>query len=340
VRGSSFVPTATLLAVVLLVSGAQAEPKVSIQYDSEERLEAAERLYSELASEGYAVEIDTGSAASPCDSSGARPPSVPHDSTAWIRLTSDPARPDTVLASICYLGALPFLQQATSSAPSSDARTLAVATAEALNGLRSKMPLTVESAPPPRALEAPSSATEPTPSARGPVNSLVLGMALALNLPDYPAMPGASLRAALGARVNASLVVEAFVPTRGAELSGAGVTATVRTAWLRVGPRIGGELGDFELWGAVLAGPAVTWATAIAQAPRIGTADVSLGVLLSAAGALEYPRKNPVFASLSASASALLPQLRLRLGDDSRRPRGAWPVDASVGVGARWGGDD
>jgi hypothetical protein len=105
-----------------------------------------------------------------------------------------------------------------------------------------------------------------------------------------------------------------------------------------VGPRFGWALGDFELSAAALAGPAVTWATGEARAPRVGTTDVTTGAVLSLATSLEYPRNAAVFACVSASASALLPAVEVDLGDGPPAPRGAFPLEASIGFGARWGG--
>ncbi len=339
-RSSLTAFAATLVAASFVSRPARAEVHVSIQYDSEERLEAARRLFSELATEGYVVEMAPSAVASPCEATGARVPSVPRDTNAWVRLSADPSGADAVVASICYLGALPFLQQASSSAPRSDPDQLAVATAEALNGLRAKLPPIVGETPAPERQEAPPSPAEPPASPSAPVNGVGLGVAIWQNLPDYPVSPGVLFRATLGASARVSLSVEAFAPTRGAELADAEVTATVRTAWLRVGPRLGWKLGDLELFGALLAGPALTWATATARPPRVGTADVSPGALLSISAALEYPSRSPIFASASASASALLPGLRLHLADGSPAPSGSWPIDAAVGVGARFGGED
>jgi hypothetical protein len=169
------------------------------------------------------------------------------------------------------------------------------------------------------------------------VNDVALGPAILFAFPDYPATPGVVLRATLGVASWAALTFDTFVPTRGAELASAQVTATVRTAWLRAGPRIGGELGDFDLSGALLVGPALTWAEAVARAPRIGTADVSPGAMVSLAGFVEYPRRTALFASLAASASVLLPGSRVSLGASVPAPRGSFPVEASLGLGLRWG---
>jgi hypothetical protein len=146
------------------------------------------------------------------------------------------------------------------------------------------------------------------------------------------------LRGNLGITAAVALVLDGVLPTSGAELASAQMTATVRTGWFRVGPRLGWPLGDFELSGALLAGAAVTWATAVAVPPRIGTADVAAGALLSLGAAVEYPRRSRVFASASASASALLPGLRLNLGDGAA-PYGGWPLEAALALGIRWGGE-
>jgi hypothetical protein len=327
----------TLLATVAIVSPARAQVRVSIQYDSEQRVDLAHRLVSELESEGYAVEITPEAGSSPCEANGAQR-LVAGETRAWIRLSAAPAGGDTAVASICYLGSLPLLQHASASAPGSDPRQLAVVTAEALNGLRSRVSPAVGDSP------APAEQREPSPSTpaaqRGSAqleNSMALGAVLFGNAPDYPVAPGVAVRANVGLSSSFALVIDGLLPTSGAELASAQVTATVRTAWLRLGPRYGWALGDFELSGALLAGAAITWATAVAVPPRIGTADVSAGALFSLAAALEYPNRSPVFASASASASAVLPGLRLNLGDGTA-PRGAWPLEAAIALGARWGG--
>ncbi len=327
----------TLLGTLGAAGRARAEVPVSIQYDSEQRVDLARRLRSELESEGYAVEIAAEAGPSPCEPNGAQP-IVSGDTRAWIRISAGPAGGDTAVASICYLGTLPFLQRASTSAPGSDPRQLAVVTAEALNGLRSKVsPAVGDSALPPRREVPPSAAIEPV-RATAVVNSMALGVGFLVNAPDYPASPALVLRANLGLTSSAGLVIDALLPTTGAELASAQVTATVRTAWLRMGPRLDFAAGDFELAGALLAGAAVSWATGVALPPRVGTADVSAGALFSLAAALEYPAHSPVFASVSASASALLPGLRLNLGDGAA-PRGSWPLEAAIAVGARWGGE-
>lgn len=328
---------AALLFTTLLAERTVAETRVSIRYDSEQRLDVARRLLSELESEGYAVEIRPGAESSPCEANEAESIAVARDAHVWISLGISPASDDTTVASICYLGSLPLMQQATASAPRADPGQLAVATAEALNGLRSKLPpVTAEAA----AVTQPET---PAPAAVLPLrpsslrNSVAVGVAVMFNAPDHPAVPAIVLQNNLGWNSTVGLEIDALLPTTGAELASPQVTATVRTAWLRVGPRVGWQSGDFNLSGALLAGPALTWATAVARAPRLGTAAAAAGAVLSVGAAAEYPAHSPVFARLSGSASALVPNLRLKLGDGYSPPRGAWPVDAAIALGVRWG---
>jgi hypothetical protein len=331
---------AKFLALLSTTSPLLAEVTVSIQYGSEERLELAQRVASELSAEGYAVEIHSEPVASPCDPNGSRLAGVTPGTKAWIRLSASPSGDDAVVASICYLGALPFLQQASPSAPRSDPRRLALATAEALNGLRSKLPPLVGD--PDGAAKHEDPPNEPrrrrdTFSSDRLTNSVVFGTALVSNLPDFPVAPGVEARATLGLAPSLGIAIDAFFPTSGRELSSSEVTATLRTTWLRAGPRLRWLLGDFDFSGAVLAGPAVTWATAVARAPRVGSADVSTGAILSLAAFVEYPRKTAVFACASTSASTLLPGARVNLGNGQASPRGSFPIEASIGFGVRWG---
>lgn len=326
----------TLLALLVTEGRARAEVRVSIQSDSEERIELTRRLVSELESEGYAVDVTTVRSQSPCDAKGTDA-IVTGDSRAWIRIGAATDGSEQAIVSICYLGSLPFLQQASASAPASDPRQLAVVTAEALNGLRSKVsPSRAQSAGPARE-SAPSLRPEP-PLAPRLMNSVALGAGVLGNAPHYPAAPVVMLRGNLGITSALALVFDGVLPTSGAELRSASMTATVRTGWLRVGPRFAWTVGAFDVSGALLAGAAVTWATAVAVPPRIGTADVAAGALFSLGAAVEYPRRSLVFACASASASALLPGLRLDLGDGDAA-YGGWPLEAALALGVRWGGE-
>lgn len=330
-----------LACVLCSVTPVAAAPgSVSIQHDPARHAEAAARLASELGTEGYAVELRVEPEPTPCDPGAALPVSSDAVQKAWIRLTPGPDGDDVVVASICFLGSLPLLLQAAPSAPITEPQRLAVATAEALNGLRSKVPGVAPTPEPPKpAPVAPPPAPQPAPAVEreGPGASLALGAALLANAPELPPALGASLDAVLGVSASFGLALSAFVPVAGATVESPAVTAEVRSAWLRLGPRVSVPLGDVELSGALFAGPAVTWATAVARAPRRGAAAVSPGAIAGAGAALEYPRTGVLFARASASASVLVPGVRVELWSGEPRPRGSFPVDGAIGLGARWG---
>jgi hypothetical protein len=334
---------AVLLVTAVSGNARAADVTVSIQYTGETQREFAERLVSELSSEGYVVESKAVEEPTPCDVNGAKLVSVGTGARAWIRLGEDPAGSETVVATICYLGALPFLQQASSSAPKSDPRMLALAAVEALNGLRSKVP----AHSPEEAREAPPAEQPAVPVTKktseraedaAPRNSVTLGGAVMLNAPEFPVVPAFITGANLGIAPSAALSIDALLPVGGAELESPDVTAKVRTAWFRLGPRLHWAAGDFDISGALLAGPAVSWATAEARAPLAGTTDVTAGAVVSVKTNIDYPRRTPIFAFLGASASALLPGIRVKLDGSVSEPLGAFPLEASVGLGARWGG--
>ena len=334
---------ATTLTLLAWARSAVADVSVSLRYESAAELEHARRVASELASEGYAVDLGDTPEPSPCDPNAPRLASIPRDARAWIRLAPDPADAERVVAFICFLGAQPLLQQAVPSAPRSNGEQLALAAAEALNGLRVRLPPVQNaprrpppSEPSPRAPLAPDARVERVP--KRVVDSLVLGPGIVRSFPDFPTTLGISARGTLGIVPSLGLVIDVFVPATSGELASDAVTAEIRATWVRVGPRLGWELGDFELSAAALAGPAFTWATATAVPPRQGAADVSAGAILTLGAFLQYPARSALFGAASVSGSALLPAPRVHLADAARAPRGYFPLEASLGLGVRWGG--
>lgn len=332
---------ALFVAHAVVAGRAQAQTRATIRYDSDEQLQVARRLASELASEGYAVEITTSTQPSPCEA-GERPRlRAAPAASVWIQLRVADASNDTVVASICYLGALPFLQQVAASAPRNDPVKLALSTAEALNGLRARVPplenteSTATRAAPSAGASARRAPAPPTPTQ--PPGSASLGPALLLNLPDFPAAFGAEARANLAVARSIDLTLDVFVPTLGSELPSESVTATLRTTWLRVGPRFVWTHGDVGLSTALVVGPALTWATGVARRPRAGSADIAPGAVLALVQGTEYPARAPWFGFATFSASALLPGARVKLWNDAPSPRGSFPLVATLGLGARFG---
>src|SRR6187399_3330049 len=107
VRNLFRVALGTMLVLFVAERHASAEVRVSIQYDSEQRVELARRVVSELESEGYAVEMSAQAVSSPCETRGGEP-ILSGETRAWIRLGAAPDGSDNTVVAICYLGSLPF----------------------------------------------------------------------------------------------------------------------------------------------------------------------------------------------------------------------------------------
>src|SRR5688572_2890399 len=134
------VALAAALSVLLWSDRARAEVRVAIRFDSDAHLELAERLESELLSAGYTVDVRSPPETSPCDQNSDDFVPFAEGTSVWVHLHDDPSEGGTIVASICYVGTLPFIQRAAVRAPTTESRKHALATAEAVNGLRSKLP--------------------------------------------------------------------------------------------------------------------------------------------------------------------------------------------------------
>lgn len=322
---------ARLLSASLLLSrGALAEPlpatapRVSVLDPGPTDRAIAERLFSELGSEGYAVEWSR-SADSPCDSPRTPGPHE-HDERAWVRL--DPERPDVPAdrSFVCYQSATGRLLGSSARSSSGDPSTLAISTVEVLNGLR-------------RSASVPSSTREPVElqvraHARGASASLFAGGTFAFSPLGLPPLLGANVALRSGVDGELSLVYDAFVTLRSAELERADRRLEVRAAWLRIGPRLSWTVSMLNIDGSLLAGPAFLWATADAQQPLVGSADSTGAGLLSLGFGVEIPRHAPFFLRVSATGSVLFPRVSIETGRDEVP---AWCfIETSLGLGLRW----
>jgi hypothetical protein len=317
-------------------AAASGEPlTVSVRWSSEAAQSAAARLASELMTEGYTVEVEPAPVESSC---GALPsPAGPSSrEQAWIVLAAKPN--GSLEASVCYLGTRPAPAQTTTSVADGDSVKLALATAEALNGLRARV--APAAAPNPTRVTAlpasPKAAGASAPAASMP-NALRAGPALFWDPRVASPVLAAALQADLGVTARWSITLDLLVPLGASEIRALEATASVRTAWLRFGPSLSLELDDFALSTALLAGPALTWATAEARTPRVGTADADPGFVASIATGLRYPARAKVFASVAAAVSTRPPWARLELGPGASPELGVVLLDACVGLGARWG---
>jgi hypothetical protein len=120
------------------------------------------------------------------------------------------------------------------------------------------------------------------------------------------------------------------------DLVGDNVELSVRSAFARLGVSRAFTASPVRLSVAAAAGPAITWATARAAPPRVGTTAVGLGVILAAGVSAEYPSHAPVFALLRAQAATLVPRIRFQLGTERSEPLGRALVEVAFGLGARW----
>lgn len=315
--------------------GVHAAPQlVSIVYAEQELRDVAERLASELASEGYAVQFGDPGDSSPCDAGAAARSSDDGRDRAWIRLSE--AAGDRVEASICHRSSAPILRQTAARALRSEPERFALTASEALNGLRAKVPRQPVDVPAPVERIPAYDARDSASAERERTNEVFATQSTVVAASEFPPLLGVSLGASVGVRRGFAITVESFWTARAAVLENESVRVSARSAWVRFGPELQSSLGAIRFRAALLAGPAVTWATARAELPRIGTADVAVSAIASLAASLEYPRTSTAFALLATRGSTLLPAVRLALGEDRSNDFGPWLLEASVGMGLRW----
>ncbi len=321
-----------------LAPRARAADVIAIRYRDPALAELVQRLANELTSDGYVVQLPATHEASPCERPANDGASERTPNAAWISVVADPADPQTVLASICFRGSVTLLQRTSSRGLRSEPERFALTTAEALNGLSAQVPVLVQRAtrPNPRAAAPRAEAAVLDAGGHG-MNSLSLGQSALIDPSGVPVRWGVALEATLPATANLSLSFDAVLPVSAAELNSSEVRARLRTAWVRGGTTLSWRVARANVTGSLLAGPALSWATAEAEPPRVGTADVALSALVSLGLGLEYPQDSGVFARASARATALLPAGQVALADDTRRLSPV-VIEATLGIGVRWSG--
>jgi len=294
---------------------------VHVAPPSAEGAEATSRTFVELQSEGYAVSWATDGA-SPC--TNANNADVAPRGSAWIAVHVDAAA-GTIVASLCFVALQGTFEATSIAAPADDPRRLALATVEALNGLRTR--------PPPR--ERPqvrtTEAIEPLPSALFAEPSMVLEA--------FGGRPligaGFGFNAAIQGTLR--LQLDGFVPLRSSEARGDQRELSLNAAWARFGPHLALRSAPLLVGASLQAGLAVIWASARTTPPLVGTTDITQAALFSAGAWLECPDASAVYFRASANASHLLPTVELELGNGAAQPFGKLLVDLGIGVGVRWG---
>jgi hypothetical protein len=321
--------------MLLCVTRAVAVETISIAHSDPELDEVVDRLVTELSTDGYPVRRAEPSERSPCDRLSEPRPAAGAKG-AWIVVARDASDPERVIASICFRSAVTVLQRVSAQGLRREPERFALTTAEALNGLSAAVPWVVPQ--PARPAETSGPLIPPARrSARGASNALTLATAAVVDAAGVPPLWGLELASTARIHANLAWQLAAFVPVTSAEIENASVSLRARTSWLRLGPSLHAELGAARAQVSLLAGPALTWASADARSPRVGTTDVALSSLVTLGAALQYPRESWLFVQGAAHLSALLPAVRLALAEDTSHALGPLLFDASFGVGLRWG---
>lgn len=312
-----------LLGALFVSTVANAAESIGILSTSIEIQPLVARLASELRSNGYSVRFEPFDPARRCTSASGAP------ADSWISLAPDPEQPASVITTLCFGGA-----KLVTRGPRADPARFAVATAEALNGLRAK-PLAI----PERTLPGPESGAldqgaerRDTEAAR---SSLELAQALVIDPGGFPLLWGASLDAELAVSRSFSLVGGGFFPITRPELASSEVSLTTGVAFARAGAALHLATSTVVVSASLTAGPAFTWASADAEAPRVGGSASTVSAIGSAGLRLDYPARGQVFAAAQARASLLLPAIRFAVAGAEARTLGPALLETSLGVGLR-----
>lgn len=316
---------AMALAALLTSSPARAELPVTLSQPSPEYGTAATQLVAELRAEGYVVQWLTYVAVSPC--SDARPNSA---SGIWIEL-GPAAQQSDVTITICYRPVSRTADQTRVVAPLDPPRRLAIATVEALHGLRA--------GPRPGPTAMRQEIIEMTPSISPPEPlraAFLLGLAFVTDPTGAGPVPGVELGLLSPLHRHFAVEVNAFIPAAAAKETGADRTLRLRTAWLRAGVRWTWALASIELFASVGAGAALVWAASEPTPPLLGTTRLAAAALVSAGVGLTYPHDSLFSVFVQAHGSRLFPKIDLRVDALSTRAFGNLLLDGAFGVAIGW----
>jgi hypothetical protein len=304
---------------------AAAEPlRVYVQTPPQAALDYGNRLFAELRSDGFAVESPPRSSASPCDTGNAPSPDL---DAAWLELSFD-AETNEIVTTLCYAAA-GVLERASVRGDARDPKRLALATVEALNGLRAR-PNTIA-----RPLQPPIRVRLPPPAAPA-FNAVFSDAALAIEGAGGGPLVGVTLGLDAALRGPWSIAAEAFWPVRETEASAADRELSLGATWVRVGPRLELIATPLRLGVSAEAGPALVWASARATPPLLGTTERTAAAIFSGGLWLEVPSASPVYLRATGLVSRLVPSIELELGDGRVRSFGELLVETSIGAGVRW----
>lgn len=314
------------MALALAGAVARAELPVVVSQPSPEHDAAAAKLVAELRSEGYFVQWLSYPANTPCDDP-ARAAAAP-SSGIWIEVTSA-AQPGKIAAIICYRSAPGALDQARITAPLDDPERVAIATVEALNGLRSGPRRT------PSIERPPAEDIAPFPPASGGGRALV-GSAVMLDPTGVGPVVGVEIGFFSSFAGDWSAGIDAFLPAIPAEETTPDRKLRLRAASIRLGLRRAWSLNRAQIFATLEGGPALVWASSEPTSPLIGTTQLAAGAVVALDAGLIYPSDSAAFVHVRAGVSRLFPEVRLKIDANDFRPFGRVLLDASLGFGLHW----
>ncbi len=250
--------------------------------------------------------------------------------SAWVQI-SDSEATSQLSVLLCYRNRAGHLSQSLLQIASGDVGRGALASVEALNGLRAEPTLTPAAACAPVKVEtAPA-----TPSLQ---NAFMAGAAIVFDPLGIGPIVGVTGGLEAGLTRRLSLHLDAFAPVRARHLERTDRTLEVDVAWLRAGASLGWPLWITDVQASLSAGPALVWAESHAHAPLIGTARRSGAFVISAGGALELPRDSSWFLRGYYQVGTILPRINVVTSLTDTEHLGPLLFQLGATLGTRWSG--
>ncbi len=311
---------ASRLATVLLATGSSAA-----------EMRVGERLGAELQSAGYQVHAADAVSDAACAPQSAIARSLEsYGESAWVQISgSETASQLSVL--LCYRDQTGHLSQSLLEIAPSEVDRGALASVEALNGLRAAPP------PAPIATRAPVK-IEPRRARPALHNAVTAGATIVFDPLGIGPILGVTGGLASGISRRLSLNLDAFAPVRAHRLVRTDRTLAVDVAWLRAGPSLSWPLWIANVNASLSAGPALLWADSHAQAPLIGSARRSTAFVVSAGGALELPRDTAWFLRAYYEVGTILPRINIATSSTDTEHLGPLLFQLGATLGIRWSG--
>lgn len=311
-------------AALVLGEAARAAPlRVGLEPNEAEHGTVRARLLDELRSTGYEPVLLASERARPCAASTT---SATASLPAFVTFARDADSGD-LLAVVCYVRPSGSVERVLVRAPQAEPERLALAVVEALNGLAA----TTMASP------APTRAAAPRPPA---VGGHAVSAQAALLADAVSGITPVGGQLGIEAKVSRALgmALETFVPMSEGHARGVERELSLGAGFVRLAARVGWSRAPLRFGASAAAGAALVWTSAQSRSPeRLGTTKTAAVALLTGGVWLECPSTSRLFLRAAASASRALPSVDVARGDGSYAPFGALLLDASLGIGVRWG---